>query len=66
MKKFFRTFLLMFLFYGLYSCTPSAPYEITSPCVAGDSDNPYNKPLCKSASKYRLYRYLKTLGLLSS
>lgn len=47
MKKFFRAFLLVFLFYGLYSCTPSAPYEITSPCVAGDSDNPYSISPCE-------------------
>lgn len=41
MKNYLRTFLLIALFSGLYSCTPSAPYEIKSPCVAVDPENPY-------------------------
>jgi len=41
MKNYLKTFLFIALFSGLYSCTPSAPYEIKSPCVAVDSENPY-------------------------
>ncbi|MFK7968029.1 MAG: DUF2706 domain-containing protein [Rickettsiaceae bacterium] len=46
MKKLFRSFILMCLFGTLYSCTPSPPYEVTSPCVANDSDNPYALTPC--------------------
>ena len=46
MKKWFRSFILMFLLGNLYSCTPSPPYEVTSPCVANDSDNPYSINPC--------------------
>ncbi len=47
MKNSLELFLLILLFCGLYSCTPSAPYEITSPCVVGDSDNPYSISPCE-------------------
>lgn len=26
---------------SLSSCTPSEPYEIKSPCVSGETDNPF-------------------------
>ncbi len=41
MKNYLTILSLCFLFTSLHSCTPSAPYEITSPCVSINSDNPY-------------------------
>jgi hypothetical protein len=38
--------ILILSLLGVSSCTPSAPYEITSPCVSIDSDNPYAHNPC--------------------
>ena len=39
MKIFINNILLAISLLGVLSCTPSAPYEIRSPCVS--IDNPY-------------------------
>lgn len=36
MDSFFIKSLLVLLLLTVASCTPSAPYEIKSPCVSGD------------------------------
>jgi len=41
MRNYLKKILLSFLFYSLYSCTPSAPYEAKSPCAADPFTNPY-------------------------
>lgn len=47
MNGFFRNILLVFLTTNILSCTPSAPYEIRSPCVAVDgSDHTYGINPC--------------------
>lgn len=49
MNKLMKNYLLIilvFLSMSIGSCTPSPPYEIKSPCVAADSDNPYGINPC--------------------
>ncbi|NRB10346.1 MAG: DUF2706 domain-containing protein [Rickettsiaceae bacterium] len=42
-KNLFIIILLLFL---LSSCTPSAPYEVKSPCVSNSSDDTYGITPC--------------------
>lgn len=36
-----KVLVLTLIASGLASCVPKPPYEIKSPCVSIDSDNPY-------------------------
>ncbi len=41
MKDYLTIILLGFCLISLHSCFNSAPYEVRSPCVAVESNNPY-------------------------
>jgi hypothetical protein len=54
MKNLFNQLLLIISFFAITSCTPGAPYEIKSPCVAIDSSHPYGHTPCarRPANKF--------------
>jgi len=41
-----QVFALVLIILMISSCTPKAPYEIRSPCVSNDTDNPYYRNPC--------------------
>lgn len=46
-KNTFKNILLILSVLALHSCTTSTPYEIKSPCVSIESDNPYFRSPCE-------------------
>ncbi len=41
-----RVFVFTLLILMVSSCTPKPPYEVRSPCVSIDSDNPFYRSPC--------------------
>lgn len=41
-----KTLIIFLCLFGLLSCTSSSPYEVKSPCVSGDSENPWYRSPC--------------------
>ncbi len=41
MNLLIKVTIVLSLILNVISCTPSAPYEIKSPCVSIESDHPY-------------------------
>jgi hypothetical protein len=46
MKRFEILVILIMSVIGLSSCAQKEPYEIKSPCVSSDSDNPWALSPC--------------------
>jgi hypothetical protein len=47
LKAFSKIILLFFALISMLSCTSTRPYEITSPCVSIDSDDPWARNPCQ-------------------
>lgn len=47
MKRIVKISIILSCLFALLSCTPTAPYEIKSPCVSNDvGDHPYSIVPC--------------------
>ncbi len=46
MKRLVKFLLTSAMFFQLLSCTPSAPYEIRSPCVSADLEGSVHPHPC--------------------
>ena len=45
-KRILKVFAFAAMIGSMYSCAAKAPYEITSPCVSSDSENPWHRSPC--------------------
>jgi len=46
MQKFTKIFFVAIVLLGMISCTPSAPYEIKSPCVSSEDTDSFTIMPC--------------------
>lgn len=53
MAKIIQFLLLSVAIFSLGSCVPKQPYEIKSPCVSADSENPWARNPCSWKSLNR-------------